>query len=143
MTQQAQVTRRRFLHIMGQVVVGCATLPLLQACSQYSREAVVINIVSHQPQAYFDPPALTIATGTQVVWHNTGLLVQTVTCDPQLVEDATVIHLPDNAEAWDSGDLFTGETYAHVFTMPGEYVYTSRYQREQPLIGLIRVTGTN
>ena len=139
MTQHTHLTRRRFLRMVGQAVVGCATLPLLQACSQYSSEAVIINILSYQPQAYFDPPAVTIDTGTQVVWHNTGVLVQSVTCDPQQIDDTSRVQLPDGAEAWDSGDLFTGETYARVFTTPGEYIYTSRYQRGQLLIGLIHV----
>ena len=139
MVRHTQFTRRRFLRLMGQAVIGGAMLPLLQACSQYDREALVINILSHEPQAYFDPPTVTIATGTQVVWHNLGVLVQSVTCDPQIIEDATRVNLPDGAEAFDSGALFTGETFAHVFTTPGEYLYTSRYQRRQPLIGLIHV----
>ena len=139
MARQTHLTRRRFLRLMGQAIIGSATLPLLQACSQYGREAVVINIMSHEPQAYFDPPAVTIPAGTHVVWHNIGVLVQSVTCDPQQIDDAARVHLPDGAEAFDSGDLFTGETFAYVFTTSGEYLYTSRYLRGQPLIGLIHV----
>jgi plastocyanin len=139
MARHTHFTRRRFLRLMGQAVIGCATLPLLQACSQYDREALVINILSHEPQAYFDPPTVTIPAGTQVVWHNIGVLVQSVTCDPQQIDDAARVLLPDGAEAFDSGDLFTGETFAYVFNTPGEYLYTSRYQRRQPLIGLVHV----
>ncbi len=140
MTKSAQhITRRRFLHRMGQIVFGCATLPLLQACSQFDNDAVVINIHSRQPQSYFDPSSVSILQGTQVVWHNIGVLVHSVTCDPELVDDVTIVRLPDGAEAWTSEDLYTGDTYARTFNTPGNYIYTSRFRRNSEMIGTIRV----
>lgn len=56
----------------------------------------------------FDPPTVTIAPGTTVVWTNVGPTAHTATSQEQL---------------WDSGILQAGGTYSITFNEPGEYGY--------------------
>ncbi len=58
----------------------------------------------------FDPPVLTVAAGTEVVWVNHDDVPHTAT--------STV-----KPRAFDSGALDTDQTFSHVFSAPGEYEY--------------------
>ena len=56
----------------------------------------------------FDPPTITVAAGTKVVWTNKGPTIHTIA---------------DRAGTWGSDVLQPGDTFSHVFTTPGTYTY--------------------
>ena len=71
----------------------------------------------------FEPKRVTIAVGQTVTWHNTSLLVHTVTGDPAKATREGSAALPKGAEAFDSGNLQPDSTFSHTFERPGTYRY--------------------
>ncbi len=71
----------------------------------------------------FSPGAVHIKVGQTVRWTNKSDLVHTVTLDPKLAQKKADAALPDGAEPFNSGDLKPGQSFAHTFTVPGEYRY--------------------
>lgn len=69
------------------------------------------------------PDTVRIAAGATVVWHNTSLLVHTVTDDPSQATIPGSAQLPTKAEPFDSGNLAPGARYSHTFVQPGTYGY--------------------
>ncbi|MFW5940057.1 MAG: plastocyanin/azurin family copper-binding protein [Halolamina sp.] len=118
--------RRRYL-----VAVGTAVATGLGGCLGLSRGETDFD-VGMRPTAY-DPPTVTVATGEEVVWENTGTRDHTVT--------AYEASLPDGAEYFASGDfdsedaardawsnnsggaMSNGDQFSHTFEIPGEYEY--------------------
>lgn len=91
------------------------------------------------PDFHFDPQEVTIKTGQAVEWRNEGRSPQTVTADPALVEDASLVQLPEGAEPWNSGVLNHGETFVKVFDTPGEYDYVSIPRAKDGMTGRVIV----
>lgn len=56
----------------------------------------------------FQPGQITLVQGSTVTWTNQGQAAHTVTSDNGL---------------WDSGNLATGKSFAHIFDKPGTYNY--------------------
>jgi plastocyanin len=73
----------------------------------------------------FEPKRVTIHRGEWVQWHNVSTQSQTVTDDPELVENLRSIILPHTAPAFHSGPLQPGEAFEHQFDVPGFYRYCS------------------
>ena len=71
----------------------------------------------------FTPASDTIRVGQTVEWHNTSLLVHTVTCDPKLAAKAEHVALPEGAKPFNSGNMDPDVSYRHTFTVPGVYKY--------------------
>jgi len=63
----------------------------------------------------FDPPTLTVPSGTTVRWVNNGIRNHTVT-------SAT--------NDWDSGDLAPGQSYSATFKTPGVHEYFSQHHKD-------------
>jgi plastocyanin len=59
----------------------------------------------------FDPPALTVKSGTAVTWVNQDSATHTVVSDT------------GSPESFSSEPLSTGGTYTRTFTVPGTYSY--------------------
>lgn len=144
----AQMSRRTLAKI-GAGLVVVAGLPLLTQQSiggQQGTPTVVatpFDAPSASPQASpaiaegveigftmdlrFEPERITIAPGTAVTWTNTSPMPHTATGDPdQNPVDAInpeYVSLPDGAEPWGSELLQPGDSYTHVFEIPGEYTY--------------------
>lgn len=72
----------------------------------------------------FTPSTLTIVTGTNIIWSNTGALPHTVT---------------DRNGAFDSGILMNGASYQRTFNSPGTYSYFCSIHPE--MTATITVTG--
>jgi plastocyanin len=72
----------------------------------------------------FQPSKITIDAGTTVEWINAGKHVHTVT---------------DDASAWDSGNLKTGEKFAHRFDQKGTFKYVCVPHEEIGMTGTIVV----
>lgn len=81
------------------------------------------TVVTMTSDLRFAPDTIRIQAGDTVVWRNTTPLVHTVTADPDRVPDPEQVRLPEGAEPFDSGDMFEGAEFRHVFTEPGEYMY--------------------
>lgn len=94
----------------------------------------------------FAPATLTVPLGSRVTWKNMGVVPQTATADPDA--DESLVKLPDGATPWDSGILYPGDMWDHVFDTPGTYVYVSREPKRyyhwpdgNVSIGMITVSG--
>jgi plastocyanin len=92
-------------------------------------------------QGTFEPSPLVVPQGTKVIWINKNTQPYTVTCDPAQVRDKAHIGLPENAAAWASPILYTGQTWAHTIDTPGSYIYTSFFGNSEAATGMITVTA--
>jgi len=68
-------------------------------------EPVLIKLKSTLP----DPKEVTVKVGQEVIWENTNGLVYTI--------------IGDNQDKFKSPKIANGETFTHVYTVPGEYSY--------------------
>lgn len=129
-------SRRRLVSALaGGVVAGT----MLSGCTWLdarSNTRVTINLTG---QYVLDPATIEIAPGTTVVWQNLGNRRQGVSTDANLVDDASLIVIPEGASAWDSGDITAGMTWEYTFEQPGTWVYVVR-PAESRQIGTIVVT---
>jgi plastocyanin len=99
-------------------LVLCAGLALL-VCACQTRAPAVVVVTSYNQ---FSPGALTVTAGTRVVWKNMSTTPHTITSD-----------------AWDSGDLYPGQTWSHTFDASGNYLYKDRYAGSNGTVGVITV----
>ena len=65
----------------------------------------------------FEPADVTVKVGDTVTWTNTGSFAHTTTSG---TTTGGVRH-PDGL--WDSGSLFSGQTFSHVFAKAGAFPY--------------------
>ncbi|MFB6147089.1 MAG: plastocyanin/azurin family copper-binding protein [Halobacteriaceae archaeon] len=136
--------RRRFLAAVGTsgaaAISGCAALGAAGIDYDVGMTAVA-----------FDPAALTVTAGDEVVWYNNSSRGHTVTA----YEDA----LPDGAEFFASGGydseaaareawretiggrLTHGDTFRHTFERPGVYEYFCIPHEQAGMVGQVEVTG--
>ncbi len=91
-------------------------------------------------QGTFDPSPLVIPKGMKVIWINKNTQPYTITCDPTQIGDQAHVSLPQNASAWASPILYTGQTWAYTFNTPGSYIYTSFFGNSEASTGMITVT---
>ena len=98
---------------------GCASTPP-QDTTNMPAPSATVEMHIHS----FDPKSVTIQAGQAVQWKNTTFLVgHTVTADPKLAKKAEDVALPAGAEPFNSETVHSGDTYEHVFTIPGTYRY--------------------
>ena len=71
----------------------------------------------------FTPDTVTIEAGETVRWTNTSVIVHTVTADPAEATMDGSVQLPEEAEAFDSGNMDPKATFEHTFETPGTYTY--------------------
>ncbi|QPC81736.1 hypothetical protein G4Y79_18880 [Phototrophicus methaneseepsis] len=129
---------RKYWHLGRIACLGIA-LFLLSTCNARTANAVTITINTIMPQTFFEPSSVTIKQGTEIVWLNKGAFVATVSYNPD-ADNAGAL-LPEGAEAWDSGDIYTGETFSYVFNTPGVYIYFSESDAGNKAYGLIDVVA--
>jgi len=84
------------------------TLPTTTAPSEGSNSITINNFA-------FNPPILTIKTGTTVTWMNQDEAVHQIASD-----SGTPV-------AFTSGSLATGKSFPLTFTQPGTYTYHCTY----------------
>lgn len=87
----------------------------------------------------FEPASLTIPLGGTVVWENLSQRRHSTTTEAGASGDVELALLPPEAEPWDSGDLFSGQTWTHTFNVPGSFVYVCRHHGDTGMIGSIVV----
>lgn len=71
----------------------------------------------------FEPAKVVIHAGDTVRWHNTSVLVHTVTADPKLAAKADDVALPAGAQPFNSGNIQPDGDFEHRFPVAGTYRY--------------------
>lgn len=87
----------------------------------------------------FVPDTLRIEAGQTVVWENPTELVHTVTADPEVVRDPEMVSLPEGAETFDSGNMFTGDEFTQTFEVVGQYDYVCIPHDMVGMVGVVIV----
>jgi len=98
----------------------------------------------------FEPAELTVSVGDEVVWRNTGTRGHTVTAyDGGIPEEAAYFATggfeSETAarEDWfggpQDGRIVTGETFSHVFEVPGSYGYVCLPHERNNMAGVVTV----
>jgi plastocyanin len=105
-----------FLMIVGVLLMICVAKP------RAAKPALVITMTDNPPS--FEPARTTIKLGDTVEWKNTGAQLHHVTTDPSAALKKSDVSNPSGAKPLDSGFLKPGESFSHVFSVPGTYRYT-------------------
>ncbi|MEZ4869292.1 MAG: plastocyanin/azurin family copper-binding protein [Caldilineaceae bacterium] len=136
------INRRRILQWAGKAMLGIGLAPLVAACSIVTRPRLFNVTMSGPDPTMFLPGSLTIPRGATVIWKNDDIYPHTVTCQPTEGQaGASYAKLPQGAQPWDSGNIYTGETWSYTFTTPGDYLYYSRRDESGHMLGSITVIG--
>jgi plastocyanin len=98
------------------------------------------QIVDMTTTLSFSPQTVTIKAGQVVLWRNQSLFGHTVTFDRSAADNPSDVVLPVGVEAFASGDIAPGETFAHKFTEPGTYRYVCLKHQSESMTGTIIVT---
>jgi plastocyanin len=98
------------------------------------------EIVDMTTTLRFSPQTVTIKAGQVVLWRNQSLFGHTVTFDRTEADDPSNVVVPAGAEAFSSGDIAPGETFAHKFTLAGTYRYICLKHQSESMTGTIIVT---
>ena len=132
------LTRRQFFGVYA-VVYGSVCGGLLAACIAPRRAPEYT--VTIRRDVTFEPATLTIPLGATVAWHHMANTVHTITADPAKAQMPERVILPDGAQPFDSGDLYSGQRWVHTFEVAGTYVYFCRYHELDEMLGVITVTA--
>jgi plastocyanin len=100
-----------------------ASVLLLSATAYPASAAQSVNVTMSDTS--YLPQVITINVGDTVVWNNTGTVVHTATANG------------GQAQSWDSGDLNPHQTYAHTFTVAGNFSYYCIYHPD--MVGTVVV----
>ena len=87
----------------------------------------------------FLQPDIVVNVGQAVTWKNTSSIIHNVVADPALATVAADVHLPGGARTFDSGLMQPGQTFAHVFTVPGVYRYVCTLHEANGMKGVVVV----
>ena len=87
----------------------------------------------------FVPAEVRITVGQSVVWMNISSLVHTVTADPALAKNSADAQLPKGAQPFNSGNVVPGQTFRHVFDVPGTYRYFCIPHEGMGMVGTVIV----
>jgi plastocyanin len=87
----------------------------------------------------FEPARLTVPLGTTLVWRNSSTMPHTVTADPAQALTASNVQSPAGTAPFASPTLQPGQTFAHQFTVAGEYRYVCHIHEGSGMVGIISV----
>jgi len=113
---------------------GCASAP--QSIAGQPAPAAVVEMHFHS----FAPESVTIKSGQAVLWRNTTpVIYHTVTADPKLAQKPEDVALPTGVAPFDSGKVSSGDSFEHVFTVPGTYRYFCQPHESHGMVGEVIV----
>lgn len=148
----AFVTAGSVLSIMGRSLAGQSATPgatptrgsSTPAASPMATPAATDSTtVTMTFDLRFEPEHVVVGAGTTITWVNDSPMPHTATGDPNqnpvAGEHPEYIELPGSAGAWGSELLQPGESYAHTFTVPGDYRYICIPHVLSGMRGTIRV----
>lgn len=101
--------------------------------------APVAATVTITPDRSFSSAQVSVSRGQTVQWRNQSRSPQTVTFNPALASNPSLVSLPSVAEPFDSGVLNASAVYSHTFDTPGDYQYVSLPYEAQNMVGRITV----
>ena len=104
----------------GAAGLGLSARPGLGSESRPGKPAAVVRM---SDTLKFMPQTVRVHAGDSVEWHNSSLLVHTVTADPDLAALPSSAQLPAGAKPFNSGNLEPGAMFRHRFAVPGTYKY--------------------
>ena len=122
--------------VIALVLVGMAVTQLSTSAAA-TAPGIVVRMLD-MPLA-FEPTIIKIKVGDSVEWKNAVNEVHHRASDPSLAIKPAEVTNPPGAEPFDSGFLRPGETFSHIFTVPGEYKYTCVVHEAKGMIGTIVV----
>jgi plastocyanin len=112
---------------------GLAMLMSVGAAAQEPAAVVEMGDVA------FMPDQVTVSVGDTVEWRNESGVTHTVTADPDLAADPANVELPEGAEAFDSGEVASGESFSYTFEQAGTYRYVCLPHERQGMLGTVVV----
>ncbi len=118
-----RTNRRQLLGLGAGFVLTGAALSGCTWLDARSSNRLTVNLLD---QGEIDKPTLTIPTGSTVVWRNVGTDRRAITTDASLLDDPSLVAVPEGVEPWDSGDLTAGMTWEFTFDEPGTWMYVDR-----------------
>ena len=130
-------SRRMVLRVGGAALAALAT-GALAACGGGDASGAEIEMTNDM---VFKPATLTIKTGEKVTWKNKDSMVHTVTADPALPRDPSLIELPAGVEPFHSGNITNGQSWSMTFTVPGRYRYVCLPHELVGMVGEVIVEG--
>ena len=130
-----KVSRRVFMRTGGMAIIGLIAVPLA-GCGE---DGNTVHTVTMTNGLIFEPSVLRIKVGERVRWRNTGIVVHSVTTDPEVAQDSTLVLVPGGTEPWDSGLIQAGDTWERAFDMVGEYRYLCMPHEMAGMTGIIIV----
>lgn len=101
----------------------------------------VAAIITLTDDLRFFPAHFDIEQDQTVLWKNTSQMVHTITADPARAADSSHVALPEGAESFDSGDLQPGDSFRHIFKVPGVYHYFCVPHEKEGMRGTIVVNA--
>ncbi|HRA46632.1 MAG TPA: plastocyanin/azurin family copper-binding protein [Thermomicrobiales bacterium] len=119
----------------GMAAIGLIAVPLA-GCGE---DGNTVHTVTMTNGLIFEPSVLRIKVGERVRWRNTGIVVHSVTTDPEVAQDSTLVLVPGGTEPWDSGLIQAGDTWERAFDMVGEYRYLCMPHEMAGMTGIIIV----
>lgn len=131
-------SRRSALRGGGAAVAALAT-GALAACGGGDGGGATVEMTN---EMIFKPDTVTIKAGEQVTWKNIESMVHTVTADPSLPRDPSLVELPDGVEPFHSGNIANGQSWSMTFTVPGRYRYVCLPHELVGMVGEVIVVGT-
>jgi plastocyanin len=112
-------------------------LVLWAAMSAFAQEIVTVQMFD--TPAKFVPDAVTVKPGQTVKWVNKGETIHTATADVSQAPDPRWVSIPSGAQPFDSGYLNAGESFTHVFVVPGTYKYFCVTHQQEGMRGKVIV----
>ncbi|MGB8064860.1 MAG: plastocyanin/azurin family copper-binding protein [Candidatus Sulfotelmatobacter sp.] len=87
----------------------------------------------------FLPATITVNVGQKVVWKNSSQVFHNVVDDAGKALTIADVKLPSGVNPFDSGLLQPGQTFAHVFIVPGVYRYVCTLHEANGMKGVVIV----
>lgn len=131
------ISRRTMAILCALALSGCfSEAPDSTGPGDGGDTAVTVDMT---PQLTFVQRSVTINAGETVRWTNSSNVPHTVTADPTLARDPTIVRLPSGATAFNSGDIQPGADYFRKFDVPGRYDYFCIPHETNGMIGTVIV----
>lgn len=91
----------------------------------------------------FAPQTLSVNVGDKVVWKNTSEVTHNVVADPGKALYRVDVKLPSGGKPFGSDYLQPGQSFSHVFEVPGTYHYVCTLHEGSGMKGVIIVKGSD
>ncbi len=128
-----------FLKWLATLTTVATAAPVLLAAENEAPSTNRSVTVIMRDDMRFYPEHVSMTPGDTIIWINEGAMPHTATDKPGTagIDDHNI--LPPDAEPWDSGLLQSGERFAYVFTVAGDYTYLCVLHELAGMVGKVTV----